>query len=312
MPETPTEQHTEQISEPLSPQPDSAFPFASRFIAVNGHNIHYVEQGSGQPVLFIHGCPTSSYLWRNIIPFVSSSQRAIAFDLIAMGQSDKPAQAQDFAANYLILEGLIELLQLDNVTLVLHDWGAALGFEYARNHPDQVKAIAFMEGVLPPMFPQPSYAAMGEEMGELFKAYRDPVQGVELLVNQHVFIEKTLPHFIQRPLAQQAWHKYRAPFINKADRTALLVWPKELPIAGEPASNVQLMANIEQFMGESEHPMLLIYANPGTLIPPQMLPWYQARIQNLTIAYAGQGTHFIQEDQPALIGQAIANWLAAC
>ncbi|SFC31345.1 haloalkane dehalogenase [Pseudoalteromonas denitrificans] len=287
----------------------SAFDFHRQYIDINDQKIHYIEKGNGDPILFIHGCPTSSYLWRNIIPFVSNTHKAVAFDLIGMGGSNKPKKPYTFIDNYRVLEGFIDALGLKNITLVVHDWGAALGFEYARKNTENVKAIAFMEAVLPPIFPQVSYDAMGEEIGALFKSFRDPIEGVELLINQHMFIEKTLPDFILRPLDKVTWDQYKAPFLNQDDRTALLTWPKELPIAGEPKDNVVLMADIEAFMCSSQIPMLLLYSDPGILTPPELVPWYQENIKNLSIVHVGKGLHFIQEDEPILIGEAIAHWL---
>ncbi|MEH6650596.1 MAG: alpha/beta fold hydrolase [Motiliproteus sp.] len=169
------------------------FPFESRFISVSGSNIHYVEQGTGDPVLLVHASPTSSYLWRNVIPYVSDNKRAVALDLIGMGKSDKPDISYTFGDHYDYMEGFIDRLQLKNITLVLHDWGAALGFEYARRHPENVNGIVFMEGLLPPAFPQPSFEAMGEALGAMFKSFKDLVEGPELIIKQNIFIEKTLP-----------------------------------------------------------------------------------------------------------------------
>jgi haloalkane dehalogenase len=168
-----------------------------------------------------------------------------------------------------------------------------------------------MEGVLPPKFSVSSFASMGEEVGDLFKAFRDSIQGQELIIKQNVFIEQTLPCFVNRTLDEKTWGYYRSPFLKEEDRTALWVWPKELPIEGEPAENVELMTNIERFMQHSNHPMLLLYSSPGTLIPPESIPWYQSRINNLSITFVGQGTHFIQEDEPVLIGESISAWLEA-
>lgn len=291
------------------PQVSSSFAYESRFVSVKGQNIHYVEQGEGSPVLFIHGNPTTSYLWRNVIPAVSNNSRAVALDLIGMGQSDKPDIPYSFADHYDFVEGFIELLQLKDVTLVIHDWGAALGFEYARRHPDNVERIVFMEGVLPPAFPQPSFAAMGEEMGGLFKAFKDPIQGVELVINQNMFIEKTLPYFVNRPLSGDDMAAYRAPYLDPQDRDALLAWPREVPIAGEPATIIRLMDDIETFMETTDMDMLLLYSDPGVLIPPHDVPWFQQTIKNLETAYIGQGFHFVQEDQPVAIGRAINDWM---
>ncbi len=291
------------------PSVSAEYPFESHFTSVNGQQVHHVEQGEGDPVLFIHGNPTSSYLWRNVLPFVSDKNRGIALDLIGMGQSGNPDIAYTFADHLDYLEGFITELQLENITLVVHDWGAALGFEYARRHPDKVQGIVFMEGLLPPSFPKPSFESMGKELGSMFKAFKDPVQGNELVINQNVFIEKTLPAYVNRTLDEQNMTAYRAPYIDKEDRTALLVWPCEVPIAGSPTSNVELMQGIEQFMQTTDMDMLLLYADPGALIPMDMVPWYQEYIKNLETVYIGQGLHFIQEDQPTAIGLAIQEWL---
>lgn len=293
----------------MVPITTAEFNFKSKYLDIEGRKIHYIEEGQGEAVLFIHGCPTSSYLWRNIIPFAASSHRAIAFDLIGMGKSDKPEEPVNFQQNLVILKQLISLLNLKNITLVLHDWGAALGFEYARTHPDIVKSICFIEGVLPPTFPQASFDDMGEDVGELFRAFKDPVLGYDMIVKENFFIEKTLPNFINRSLDKVTWAHYREPFLKEEHRSALLTWPRELPIEGEPSRNVKLMADIEQFMKSTTMPMLLLYCEPGTLITYESVCWYQANIINLKTQYVGQGTHFIQEDEPINIGQSLSNWL---
>lgn len=296
-----TENYTVEIS--------AAFKFESKYLEIERRKIHYVEEGHGEVVLFIHGCPTSSYLWRNIIPFVANTHRAIAFDLIGMGKSDKPDELVNFQQNIVILEKFISALELEDISLVLHDWGAALGFEFARKQPNKVKSVCFMEGVLPPKFPEKSFDGMGVDIGDLFRAFKDPTQGKEMIIKQNFFIENTLPHFINRPLDEQTWEHYRKPFVKEKDRTALLTWPIELPIEGEPARNVELMADIELFMKSTTLPMLLLHCDPGTLITADMIPWFQNNITNLQTKYVGKGTHFIQEDEPVEVGQSISTWL---
>jgi haloalkane dehalogenase len=286
-----------------------AFNFESKYLEIDGIKIHYVEEGHGEVVLFIHGCPTSSYLWRNIIPFVSNNQRAIAFDLIGMGKSDKLSEPVNFQQNMIVLEKFISALGLENITLVLHDWGAALGFELARRQTKIIKAICFMEGVLPPKFPEKTFDGMGVDIGDLFRAFKDPEQGKEMIIKQNFFIESTLPHFINRKLDDKTWEHYRKPFVKEKDRIGLLTWPIELPIEGEPARNVELMADIQQFIKSTTLPMLLLYCDPGTLITADLIPWYQENITNLQTKYVGKATHFIQEDKPVEIGQSISIWL---
>ncbi len=278
-------------------------------VEVKGTKIHYVAQGTGDPVLFIHGNPTSSYLWRNVMPFVSDQGRAIAPDLIGMGRSGKPKNEYNYADHYEYLEAFIDALKLKNITFVVHDWGATLGFDYASRHPGWVKRIAFMEGVLPPIFPQPSFEAMGQEMGGMFRAFKDPLKGRELIIENHMFVEKILPNFVNRPLGPTAMAEYRSPYTDPASREPLLAWPREIPIAGEPKDVVARMNEIKKFMTTTRKPILLLYADPGVLVPPKLVPWYVKNIHRLETSFVGQGFHFIQEDNPAAIGRALSDWI---
>lgn len=278
-------------------------------VEVNGTRIHWIEQGEGDPIVFIHGNPTSSYLWRNIIPMVSAQGRAVAVDLVGMGRSGKLEGGYRYEAHYRYLEGFMEALDLRDVTFVVHDWGAALGFDYASRHPDRVKAIAFMEGVLPPIFPQPSFEAMGEEMGGMFRALKDPAKGREMVVDNNMFVEQILPGFVNRPLGAAAMEEYRRPYANPADREPLLAWPRDIPIAGEPQAVVDRMNAIKQFMTTTDMPILLLYAEPGVLVSPKVVPWYVTNVHNIETAFVGQGFHFIQEDNPVAIGRALADWM---
>lgn len=278
-------------------------------VAVLDSAMSYLELGSGEPVLFIHGNPTSAYLWRNVMPHAAGSHRAIAVDLIGMGSSGKPDIGYTFADHYRYLEAFVDALGLPPLTIVGHDWGATLAWEYARRHPDRVKRLAFMEGVLPPAFPRPSFESMGEEMGGMFRAFKDEAKGHKLVIEDNMFVEKVLPGFVSRTLGGQAMGAYRAPYLEQAHRKPTLSWPREVPIVGEPAANVRLLADIEAFMATTAMPVLLAYAEPGVLIPPAGVGWYADRIANLETAFVGQGLHFIQEDQPDAIGRALADWI---
>ena len=291
------------------PVPSAKFEFQSKFIDVMGTKMHYVEQGKGDPVIFIHGNPTSSYLWRNIIPYVSPLGRAIAPDLVGMGKSGKPSIDYTFSDHYRYLSTFIHKLKLRHITFVVHDWGGTLGFKYARLHPGRVKGIVFMEPVLPPGFPIPSFESMEEEMANMFKAFKDPVKGNQLVIEENMFVEKVLPGFVNRQLGSTEMERYRAPYTEKSKRKPLLVWPREVPIAGKPTSTSIELQRIRDYMKETTLPMLLLYASPGVLIPPDAVGWYENNIKNLQATYVGQGLHFIQEDQPDAIGRAIADWL---
>ena len=278
-------------------------------VAVLGSTMSYLEQGQGEAVVFLHGNPSAAYLWRNIIPYVAETHRALAPDLIGMGHSGKPDIAYTFADHAAYLDAFIAAMDLDQITLVGHDWGAALAWDYARRHPNKVVQLTFMEGVLPPAFPQPSYEAMGEEMGGMFRALQDPEQGYAMVMEGNMFVEGILPMMINRPLGETAIAEYGAPYKDVESRLPTWMWPREVPIGGQPETSVNLMADIASFMGETDMPVLLAYAEPGVLVPPQAVPFYTNLIGNLETAFVGQGLHFIQEDQPGAIGRAIADWL---
>lgn len=268
----------------------------------------YLDEGEGEPVLFIHGNPTSSYLWRNIIPFVADNHRAIAVDLIGMGASGKPDIGYTYADHYAYLSAFMDALDLEDVTLVVHDWGAALGWDYARQNPDRIKRIAFMEGVLPPAFPLPSFDGMGE-VGAALKAMRDPVQGHQMVIVNNMFVEQMLPLMVNRELGEAAMAAYRAPFTLEAVRKPVLEWPRQLPVGGVPVHATEVLEAVTAFMQQTEMPTLLLYAEPGALVPPAAVAWYAGGMKNLEAVFVGQGFHFIQEDQPVAIGRALRDWL---
>ena len=278
------------------------------YVQVKGTKMYYVEQGHGHPILFVHGVPTSSYIWRNIIPTVSKYGRAIALDLVGMGRSGKPDISYTFHDQYRYLKGFIHQLGLSNITLVLHDWGAGLGFYYASQHPTNVKRIAFLEGALPPFLPQPSYSAMGP-LGKTFKALRDPVQGPQLAVEKNMFIEGMLPDLTNRVLGKTAMKEYRLPYIHSKDRKPLLIWPRQIPIEGKPAEMVKVMNHIKRFMKATHISILLLYAEPGVLVGKETVKWYTQHMQNVETSFVGQGLHFLQEDHPVAISKAISDWL---
>lgn len=291
------------------PSVSEAHDLTQNTVAVLDSHMAYLEAGSGEVILFVHGNPTSSYLWRNVLPYVSDTHRAVAVDLIGMGQSGKPDIAYSFEDHFRYLDAFVQTLGDDKIILVGHDWGAALSWAYAQRNPQKVEAIAFMEGVLPPAFPQPSFDAMGEEMGGMFRAFKDPVQGREMIIKNNMFVTEILPGFVNRPLGEAAMAAYTAPFMVEADREPVLAWPQEVPIAGEPAATVDALQKIDAFMSETDLPVLLLYAEPGALVPPQAVPWYTQKIANIETGFVGQGLHFIQEDQPDAIGRAIQDWV---
>ena len=280
------------------------FPFESKYLEVHGSKMHYVEEGAGDPVLFLHGNPTSSYLWRNVIPHVSPLARCIALDLIGMGKSDKPDIEYRFFDHSKYVEGFIEALGLRNITFVIHDWGSALGFHYARRHEDNVKGLAFMEAIVRPL----TWDEFPEEGRQMFQAFRTPEVGENMLINQNMFVEQVLPMSILRKLTDEEMNRYREPYADPPSRKPVWRWPSELPIDGEPADVAEAARAYSEWFGKSDVPKLLLYAQPGAHIQGPLLEWCRNNMRNLKALDIGAGSHFVQEDQPHAIGEAIAEW----
>jgi haloalkane dehalogenase len=276
-------------------------------VDVHGSRMHYVEEGEGAPVLFLHGNPTSSYLWRNVIPHVSGGARCIAPDLIGMGKSDKPDIDYRFVDHARYLEGFIETLGLGDVVLVLHDWGSGLGFDWARRHADRVRGLAFMEAILTPV---PSWDVFPEGAREMFQAFRTPEVGWDLIAKQNVFVEQALPGSVVRKLSDEEMDAYRAPFPDEASRKPVWRWPNEIPIEGEPADVAEVVGAYSAWLQETEVPKLLFAATPGALIPAPVVEWARSALPNLEVVELGEGIHYVQEDHPEEIGRGIARWLA--
>lgn len=283
-------------------------PQTSRTVDVHGAQMHYLEAGSGDPIVFLHGQPTSSYLWRNVMPFLEGQGRTIAPDLIGFGRSDRPDLDYTFQTHFTYLRRFMDALDLRDVTLVVHDWGSALGLNWARLNEDRMRAVVFMEALTAPVFPMAEITQLGT-YAETFAAFRDPDLGPALLMEENVFIEQVLPGAMLRPLRPEEMAAYRMPFPTSDDRLPLFRWPNELPIAGEPARNLPVFEGINTWLASSETPKLLIYFDPGVLTPPEAAHWMQANFRNLDIRFGGAGLHFVQEDQPIAIGRITSDWL---
>ena len=293
----------------MNPEISSEFPFEKNFVEVNGSKIAYVDEGEGPVVLFIHGNPTSSYLWRNIIPYVSDNHRAIAIDLIGMGDSGKPDIPYTFADHAFYLDGFIESLNLQNVTLVVHDWGSVLGMRYARLNEENVRGLVFMEALLPPGFPAPSYESMGAELGELFRNLRTEGIGEEMVLQNNFFVESILPSQIMRTLTEAEMDAYRAPYPTPESRQPTLQWPREVPIGGEPTETTETVLANGAWITSTQIPKLFLHAEPGAIAPPQAIEYLRENVPNMEAVSVGPGLHFLQEDQPHAIGAALSEWL---
>ena len=281
------------------------FPFESKYVEIHGSKMHYVDEGSGDPILFLHGNPTSSYLWRNIIPYGIPHGRCIAPDLIGMGKSDKPNLRYRFSDHYKYIEGFIEKLELKNITFVIHDWGSGLGFHYAMGHEENVKGIAFMEAIVKTV----SWKGFNKDFKVGFKLMRSPFIGWLMISVMNVFVKQILPRATVRKLDSEEKRIYQEPYQTIASRKPLRQWPCEIPIDGKPADMHELISAYSQKLQESDLPKLLFYATPGGIITPAVLDWCKQNFKNLKTVDIGAGIHYLQEDNPHKIGEELAKWL---
>jgi haloalkane dehalogenase len=280
------------------------FPFESRYIEVHGSQLHYIDEGTGDPILFLHGNPTSAYLWRNIIPHLTDKGRCIALDLIGMGKSDKPDIGYRFFDHVRYVEGFIEKLELKNITLVIHDWGSGLGFHYAMRHEDNIKGLAFMEAIVRPL----RWAGMPAAGKILFRLMRTPVVGWLMISVMNMFVNQVIPQSVVRPLTGEEMSHYRAPYPTASSRKPVRQWPREVPFDGQPADVHEAVSSYSRKLQESDLPKILFYADQGFLINPATLAWCQENFKNLKTVDIGSGRHYVQEDNPHLIGSELAAW----
>jgi len=283
--------------------------YSKQYQSVIGKQMAYIDVGEGDPIIFLHGNPTSSYLWRNVMPHLEGRGRLIAPDLIGMGDSEKldhsDSQSYTYVEHRKYLFSLLEKLELGpNVTLVIHDWGSALGFDWAMQHPDRVRGIAFMEAIVAPV---PGWNAFPESAREIFKAFRSAA-GEQMVLENNVFVEKVLPGSMLRDLSDAEMAEYRRPFLEPGEsRRPTLTWPRQIPIAGEPADVAQIVADYSRWLAQSPVPKLFINAEPGALVAGKVRDLVRTwpELTEVTVP----GIHFVQEDSPDLIGEAVAGWL---
>ena len=283
-------------------------PYKKKFATVNGKQIAYVEEGSGDPIVLLHGNPTSSFLWRNVIPELLESGRVIAPDLIGQGDSEKlPAsegpERYNLETAYRYVDGLLQAIGANqNVTLVIHDWGSGIGFLWAMRNAATVKGVAYMEGIVKPV----TWSNWPESAVGIFKGFRSE-KGEDLILNRNMFIEGVLPSSVIRKLSEVEMDAYRAPHQTAEDRQPLLNWPRQIPIEGEPEDIVTLVSQYGEFMANSSLPKLFINAEPGSILVGEQREFCRSWPNQHEVTV--KGSHFIQEDSPVEIGQAVANWI---
>jgi haloalkane dehalogenase len=284
-------------------------PLSKSFVNINGKQMAYHEAGSGDPIVFLHGNPTSSYLWRNVIPHLSDNYRCVAPDLIGHGDSDKlddtGPNTYRFVDHRAYLDALLDHLGLgNNITLVIHDWGSALGFDWANRHRDRVTAIAYMEAIVRPM----EWSEWPESIRGIFQGFRSEAAEA-MIIEKNIFVERILPGSVIRGLTDEEMTVYRAPFLSPEHRRPTLTWPQQIPLGGEPADVVQIVSAYSEWLSESDIRKLFINAEPGAILTGSPRDFCRAWPNQTEVTVAG--SHFIQEDSPDEIGQAIARWMAA-
>ncbi|MFE7216786.1 haloalkane dehalogenase [Streptomyces sp. NPDC057611] len=290
----------------------AAFPYQKQRQRVLGLEMAYVEIGEGDPVVLLHGNPTSSYLWRNVLPYLQPRGRCIAPDLIGMGDSDKLPDSGPgsyrFGQHRRYLDALLDALDVhERVTLVVHDWGSALGFDWANRHREAVKGIAYMEAIVRPQA-WDHWDKMG--MRSLLHALRSEA-GEAMVLRDNLFVEQVLPQAVLRTLSAEEMTAYRRPFAEPGEgRRPTLTWPREIPIEGEPADVAAIAAAYADWLATSDVPKLFLKAEPGAILASDwLLDFVRSWPAQTEVTVAG--IHFVQEDSPDEIGQAIADWMGS-
>jgi haloalkane dehalogenase len=290
------------VSEAIS----AADPHPRRRVRVLDTELAYVNTGQGKPVVFLHGNPTSSYLWRNIIPHVAGTHRCLAPDLVGMGESGRaPGSTYRFVDHARYLDAWFDALGLTGgVTLVVHDWGSALGFHWARRHPDAVRALVYMEAIVRPL----TWTEWPEPARKVFQAMRSPA-GDEMVLQKNVFVERILPASVLRGLTEAEMTVYRKPYREPGEsRRPTLTWPRQIPIDGEPADVVAIVEDYARFLAKSPVPKLFVNAEPGVILTGAQRDFCRTWPNQDEITV--RGSHFVQEDSPREIGEALAAFLS--
>ncbi len=281
-----------------------------KFVEVDGRRMAYVEQGDGDPIVFLHGNPTSSFLWRHVMAGCEGLGRLLAPDLIGMGDSDKLPDSGPgsyrFVEHRAYLDGWFDALDVtDNVTLVVHDWGSALGFHRAHRFPEQIKGICYMESIVRPV----TWADWPEAARSIFETMRSEA-GEELILDKNLFVEAILPASIQRTLEPEEMNEYRRPFADPGEgRRPTLTWPREIPLSGRPADVVEIVGAYAQWLAGSDLPKLFVNADPGTILTGAQREFCRTWPNQTEVTVPG--IHFIQEDSGPRIAEAIRTWYAS-
>ena len=288
----------------------STKPYADKKkITINNKTMSYIDEGEGDTIIFQHGNPTSSYLWRNVMPHLEGQGRLIACDLIGMGDSEKLTNSGPDSYNYFehrdFLFTLLEELNIGKqVVFVIHDWGSALGFDWSFQNQDRVQGIAYMEGIVKPV----TWDEWPENATKVFQGFRSEA-GESMVLDKNIFVERVLPSSIMRELSEEEMNEYRRPFLKPGeDRRPTLSWPRQIPIQGEPKEVVEVVENYSKWLSSSDLPKLFINADPGSILTGKQREFCRSwpNQEEVTV----KGTHFMQEDSPDEIGKAVSRFVS--
>lgn len=279
--------------------------YSSKYIKVNGSNLHYIEAGSGDPILFIHGMPTSSYLWRNIIPQLSDRARCIAPDLIGMGASDKPNIEYRVFDHIDYIEKFIKALNLKNITLVLHGWGSVIGFDYARRNEINIKAIAFYESHVRN---DTDWKMLSLPIQHLATLLNRQEASYRAIVQQNYLVNKVLQNATMKTLSAHDLEEYRKPFPTAESRKPLWQYIRELPLGNGQTEVTKLISNYSTWLQNTSIPKLMIYALPGFMTTMETVQWAKQHFKNLTLVGIDHVLHFAQESSPDIFGEKLREW----
>ena len=286
-------------------------PLIKKTIDILDARMAYHERGEGRPVLFLHGNPTSSYLWRDVIPELEGLGRLVAPDLIGMGDSTKLASpgpdTYRFATHRKYLWAFIEQVigGSESLVLVVHDWGSALGFDWANHHRGRVRGIAYMEAIVRPIG---SWDEWSKAATPIFQAFRSD-KGEQMILERNMFVERVLPGSVLRKLTDAEMIEYRKPFLKAEHRWPTLTWPRQIPILGEPADVVQIVSDYAQWMAQNDMPKLFVNAEPGAILIGAVRDFCRSWKSQTEVTVTG--SHFVQEDSGPAIGRAAADWIKA-
>ncbi|HYL05301.1 MAG TPA: haloalkane dehalogenase [Thermoanaerobaculia bacterium] len=288
---------------PCAVTPD---PRQSKYVDVLGSRMHYIDTGgSGEPILFLHGNPVWSYIWAQVLPQVTPSARCIVPDLIGMGLSAKPPIEYTFFDQVRYVEGFIAALGLENYTMSLHDWGCIIGFYIAMRQEGNIRGLAFMEAMFQPYA---SWDAFPADLRPQFKAFRNPVLGPKLIIDDNAMIEDVLPASTMVPFTEREMNCYRMPFVDPSSRQPMLQFVTQIPIAGEPADVAAATGRYAVWLKQTPLPKLFPWTNPGVINSPRDVEWARRNLKNLKTSYLGKGLHFHQQEHPVELGREIARW----